>query len=131
MIIISKSESHFHLSFALSVIWNTFQEFLYWVFVFEDVSIFVSSQFLIFFATLWHAGIFPWPGIEPISPALDVWSPNHWTARSPRSFLPASLPWTPSSFLSQPLSSFVLISSSSLNSFPYLGSQTIEMLIVT
>ena len=21
----------------------------------------------------------PWPGMEPLPPALEVWSPNHWT----------------------------------------------------
>ena len=25
--------------------------------------------------------LFPWPGIEPTPPALEAWSPNHWTAR--------------------------------------------------
>ena len=23
----------------------------------------------------------PRPGIEPVHPALEAWSPNHWTAR--------------------------------------------------
>ena len=23
----------------------------------------------------------PWPGIKPVSPALEAWSLNHWTAR--------------------------------------------------
>ena len=23
----------------------------------------------------------PWPGIKPIPPAVDAWSPNHWTVR--------------------------------------------------
>ena len=23
----------------------------------------------------------PWPGIEPMPPAVEVWSSNHWTAR--------------------------------------------------
>ena len=23
----------------------------------------------------------PWQGIEPVSPALEAWSLNHWTAR--------------------------------------------------
>ena len=23
----------------------------------------------------------PWPGIDPVPPAVEMWSPNHWTAR--------------------------------------------------
>ena len=31
----------------------------------------------------------PWPGIKPVSPALEVWSPNHWITREfPVVFLP-------------------------------------------
>ena len=25
--------------------------------------------------------LFPWPGIEPVLPAVEMWSPNHWTVR--------------------------------------------------
>ena len=25
--------------------------------------------------------LIPWPGIEPVPPAVEVHSPNHWTAR--------------------------------------------------
>ena len=25
--------------------------------------------------------LFPWPGIEPVSPAVEAWSLNHWTTR--------------------------------------------------
>ena len=28
----------------------------------------------------------PWPGIEPMHPAMEVWSLNHWTARESPSF---------------------------------------------
>ena len=28
----------------------------------------------------------PWPGMQPMPPAVEVWSPNHWTTREfPRS----------------------------------------------
>ena len=31
----------------------------------------------------------PWPGIEPMHPAMEVWSLNHWTARE----VPLLLQW--------------------------------------
>ena len=32
--------------------------------------------------TVWQCGILvPWPGIEPVAPAVQAWSPNDWTAR--------------------------------------------------
>ena len=36
----------------------------------------------------------PWPGIEPVSPAMEGWSPNHWRARevSTPSFLTSYYP---------------------------------------
>ena len=39
--------------------------------------------FFFFLATLCPAcGILvPWPGIEPVPPAVKAWSLNHWTAR--------------------------------------------------
>ena len=36
-------------------------------------------QFL--FGHVASAILVPWPGIEPVSPAVEVWSPNHWIAR--------------------------------------------------
>ena len=27
-----------------------------------------------------HGILVPRPGIEPMSPAVEVWGPNHWTA---------------------------------------------------
>ena len=40
-----------------------------------------KTIFFFFFATH-HAGILvPQPGIKPMPPAVEVWSPNHWTAR--------------------------------------------------
>ena len=44
----------------------------------------------------------PWPGIEPVPPAVEVWSPNHWTTREfllvyfkiyPSSVQPLSCVW--------------------------------------
>ena len=39
---------------------------------------------VIFFFLLHHAAcgiLVPWPGIEPMPPALQAWSLNHWTTR--------------------------------------------------
>ena len=46
----------------------------------------VVSLFFSFFFFLWpchvEGGILaPRPGIEPVPPAVEAWSPNHWTAR--------------------------------------------------
>ena len=40
--------------------------------------------FPLFCRATWHAGcriLVPWPEIEPVPPAVEAWSPNHWTAR--------------------------------------------------
>ena len=29
---------------------------------------------------MWHVGLVPPPGIEPIPPAVEVWSLNYWIA---------------------------------------------------
>ena len=44
----------------------------------------VQAYFLFsFFWPPWAAcGIWvPWPGMSPMPPAMEAWSPNHWTAR--------------------------------------------------
>ena len=43
---------------------------------------------IIFGFTMWHVGIFiPWPGIEPLPPAMETQRPHHWTAREfPKTF---------------------------------------------
>ena len=50
-----------------------------------------SFSFFLFSFWLCHLAckiLVPWPGIEPVSLAVEVRSPNHWTAReSPLSFL--------------------------------------------
>ena len=33
----------------------------------------------------------PQPGIEPVPPAVEAWSPNHWTAREVHIYLPTYL----------------------------------------
>ena len=34
-----------------------------------------------------HVGLFiPLPGIKPVSPAVEVWSLNHWTTRQVSAF---------------------------------------------
>ena len=49
-----------------------------------------SFPFFLFFPFLPHflpqhciaRGILvPWPGIKPVPPALEAWSPNYWTSR--------------------------------------------------
>ena len=45
---------------------------------------FISGIYL--FIYLGHATrlagiLIPRPGIEPVPPAVEMWSPNHWTAR--------------------------------------------------
>ena len=54
--------------------------------------------------------LFPWPGMEPIPPAVEAWRPNHWTARE----FPPLLLWycflfLPSFSFSQPICDFSLI----------------------
>ena len=41
---------------------------------------------VLFFFFAMHAAcgiLVPWPGIEPVSPAVEALSPNHWTAEVP------------------------------------------------
>ena len=42
-------------------------------------SIFRHSAF--FTVQLCWGILIPWPGIEPVSPAVEAWSHNHWTSR--------------------------------------------------
>ena len=43
---------------------------------------------IIFGHTMWCRMLLPWPGIEPVPPALEVQSLKHWTAREvPQVFL--------------------------------------------
>ena len=45
------------------------------------VHILLFNLFFFFFCyTVQHVGLVPWPGIETASPAVEVWSLNHWTA---------------------------------------------------
>ena len=46
----------------------------------------VTFFFFFFGHTTWHAEL-PWPGIEPVSPAVKAWSLNHWTAREVQPFI--------------------------------------------
>ena len=52
--------------------------------------------FCLVWSVLWACGILvPQPGIKPVPPKVEAWSPNHWTAReSPRDW--GLDPWTPS-----------------------------------
>ena len=36
---------------------------------------------LLLFGRATRGIVVPRPGIEPVSPAMEGWSPNHWTAR--------------------------------------------------
>ena len=53
--------------------------------------------FVLFFFWPQHVAcriLVPQPGIEPMPPAMEAWSPNHWTAREvPRCVL--SVKYTP------------------------------------
>ena len=44
-----------------------------------------SLGFFFFFCHVACEILVPWPEIEPVSRAVEVWSPNHWTTRQ--------LPW--------------------------------------
>ena len=50
----------------------------------------------------------PQPGIKPTLPALEAWSPNHFTTREVllQSFEATALFWQPGSLLRRPVSSF-------------------------
>ena len=37
--------------------------------------------------------LLPWPGIEPVAPAVEAWSLNHWTARKSLIFLYCVVTW--------------------------------------
>ena len=72
-------------------------------------SVQVHTQPVLFFFFLPHREacgfLLPCPGIKPMSPAVEAWSPNHWTARevpTPLGLLSASpappCPSNPSAF---------------------------------
>ena len=60
-----------------------------------------SSKHLIhYFSLLFlHHGacriLVAWPGTEPVPPAVQVWSPNHWSARKVPDSIPNDLPFSP------------------------------------
>ena len=49
----------------------------------SEILIFVSVSlfFFFFFGHMACRVLIPQPGIEPVSPVVEVWSLNHWTAR--------------------------------------------------
>ena len=53
----------------------------------------LEHPFLLYFIIFWpcHTAcgiLVPWPGVEPLPPAVEAWSPNHWTTReAPRTSL--------------------------------------------
>ena len=48
----------------------------------------VSELLFFLFLATWHAGILvPQPGMEPVPPAVEVWSLNHWTREVPSKLL--------------------------------------------
>ena len=38
------------------------------------------SAFFFFGSDTQHVGSVPWPGMEPVPPALEAWCLNHWIA---------------------------------------------------
>ena len=58
-------------------------------------SSFISFFFFQFFGcAMWHVGIIvPQPGIEPMPPAVEAWSLNHWTAREVPKFFYFLIPF--------------------------------------
>ena len=44
--------------------------------------------FNLHFLAVWvaHEILVPWPEMEPLSPAVEAWSPNHWTTRKVPNF---------------------------------------------
>ena len=58
----------------------------YSVFLSERIVVIYLFLMLFIYLSFWpccaECGILvPWPGIKPMSPALEAWSLNHWTAR--------------------------------------------------
>ena len=52
----------------------------------ERLVFFLSVFYFLIFFLFWPCHVacgilVPWPGIEPGPPAVEVWSPNHWTTR--------------------------------------------------
>ena len=58
------------------------------IYVFFKENIYVLLSLFSFGHAKWHAGPqFPEPGIEPMPPTVEAWSPNHWTSKEiPLSF---------------------------------------------
>ena len=91
----------FMVSFAVQKLWSFLRSHLFiFIFItpvggskkillwFTEFSAFVCNNFILFYFILifWlhcvACGILvPWPGIESVPPAVEAWSPNHWTAR--------------------------------------------------
>ena len=70
-----------------------------WVFVFilaecfKTLSLFTTPSLFLARPAVFRI-LVPWPGTEPMSPAMEGWSPNHWRARevSTPSFLTSYYP---------------------------------------
>ena len=62
---------------------NTLKAHTHFIYLFFFILIFFCLFFFLFSGPHWVAcGIFvPWLRIEPTPPAVEAWSPNHWTVR--------------------------------------------------
>ena len=49
--------------------------------------LFIGFFFVFFFLASGIAVLIPWPGIEPVPPAVEAWRINHWTSRELPNYL--------------------------------------------
>ena len=70
---------HSILGFLLPIRWSLFNLLLISS---ASFSLFIYIYLFIYWLHCTAYGILiPQPGIEPVSPTVEAWSPNHWTAR--------------------------------------------------
>ena len=87
-------------------------------------------NFFIFWLHCMACGILvPWPGINPVPPAVESWSPNHWTTREflGKSFNCEDCSYFPSASL---LSLKLKILSNSLSALHGLGTQVLPCPVI-
>ena len=97
-----------------------------------------TKSFVVFFFffwpfySLWDVSSLTRPGIEPLLPEMEVWSPNHWMAREvpPRNYFVCSLPGSNSLIMIVLLDcSNSILSSGSISNSSYLAISTTSAII--